>query len=561
MTKLNHHFILIALFFFSAVSIYGQRKGLNVIEIKNDDVGNNEYFYATYRVAPEDVEFSYYFKDGKWQKHSYEMYDEAHNTDILWGIRIEYEKPDTFNRLGFPIYEIPNFISPRPIKFLENPCRRDTKYTGVSHAFMDHQKDWDFLSDTLDGILKANDLTRESPEWDVIETLANYITDRRAGGTYVHPVDYIDSVSECTGAANLMVAFAGMLQIPARVTDFPWHGCCEVFVDGKWRYVENTPSRTERIGALQKYSVNEMLVDPVSVGLEKDDHYNDASNHRTIGSKRAYHYAFDGYSNWMFNYRGTYPQNPNWSFEIVPNSIYELCILYPEQKTLYYKGLPRTNTVWLSPVKNYQESFKVSSGQAVRRYFDLYSLKKITKVTAELLLDENDVQNMAADGGDWYYIVNGKKCYLKDNGGWKILKDHPLTGKPYVEFNIPMELLNKVDENTNYPPTINEKINPDTFLVKSGRQTIRLSGISDGDYKKDQKVSVSVSFSDPSLISGLKTAFDEEKGTADISFKPKKPGVGTFKVVVSDNGGTSGQEINKKSVEFDILIFDGKSPH
>jgi len=537
-------------------NLQAQRSGLNTIELRNDSPEVNEYFHATYRVAPEDVEFSYYYKDGKWQKHTYEMYEQLHNTDILWGIRVEYNEPDTFNRLGFPIYKIPNVISPRKIKFLENPCQRSTKHAGISHAFMNHQKDWDFLSDTLDGILSANGLTRQSPEWDVIETLANFITDRRGGGTYVHPVDYIDSVAECTGSANLMVAFAGMLNIPARNTDFPFHASCEVFVDGKWRFVENTPYRTDQIGALQKFSVNEMVMDPVSAGLGYNDHYNEATNHRTIGRDRAYHYALDGYSNWMFNYRGTYPQNHFWRFEIVPNSTYELSILYPEQQTLFYKGLPGTKTVWLTPVKNYENSFKVSSDEAIRRYFEIHSLGKIKSVTAELLLNEKDVQNIPADGGNWYYLVNGEKYYLKDNGGWKISKDHPLTGNPYIEFNIPLKLLNAKDDHTNYPPTINENISVNPFIIKSGRQEINLTGISDGDHNKDQKVNVIVDFSNPSMISGLKTEYNHEKGQATISFKPKKMGVGTFHVNVVDNGESSGKGLNKTSTDFDILIYN-----
>ena len=46
------------------------------------------------------------------------------------------------------------------------------------------------------------------------------------------------------------------------------------------------------------------------------------------------------------------------------------------------------------------------------------SLSGAKHIVSRLYFLDGSKHNMPEDGGDWYYLINGKKYYLRDHGGW-----------------------------------------------------------------------------------------------------------------------------------------------
>ncbi len=111
--------------------------------------------------------------------------------------------------------------------------------TGLQDA--PHAREWDFLRREADRALEEAGVPRDAAVMDKLEAFAEYAMKFKHGPTYdsFHPVDVLLHSSYCTGAANIFFAFANIEGIPARSISIANHSMVEVWVDGRWHFVDN----------------------------------------------------------------------------------------------------------------------------------------------------------------------------------------------------------------------------------------------------------------------------------------------------------------------------------
>lgn len=106
-----------------------------------------------------------------------------------------------------------------------------------------HQRDWDFIVETRDRILKEKGLLNSSDAYKKMQALADYVQSARGreGERYPsrHPSDYILHSSYCTGAANTEAAFAATLGLKYRTLNTYAHSTAEVEISGKWHFLDD----------------------------------------------------------------------------------------------------------------------------------------------------------------------------------------------------------------------------------------------------------------------------------------------------------------------------------
>jgi len=127
---------------------------------------------------------------------------------------------------------------------------------------------------------------------------------------------------------------------------------------------------------------------------------------------------------------------------------YEMSALYPGEKITYRGSTPMMTLTPYRSLYSWAGSYtpvKVDEAHGIRQEFHISTLKDAKKVTASIMLAmwTPGPAQMPANGGNWYYLVNGKhKYYLKDYGGWQV-KERFMGKKhsKYVEFLIPLSAL------------------------------------------------------------------------------------------------------------------------
>lgn len=220
----------------------------NVIELGCDTPGS-QYFYVKTRSALDVPVWSYYLQSKNpdvWVATTGTYNGKTLNESLFWPIEMEYSSGDgTATGTNYTLLVNRNIPKDRTINY-GAPCSRTTTGCQVSKQFGDHALDWDYLVSKKDSILAAAGLTDSSPIESRVAALVSAIFNwpGSADNHYVHPVDFFYQSAQganCTGRANAMVAFASILGIPARNYDWYDHSICEIFVNGRWHYCENTP--------------------------------------------------------------------------------------------------------------------------------------------------------------------------------------------------------------------------------------------------------------------------------------------------------------------------------
>ena len=148
------------------------------------------------------------------------------------------------------------------------------------------------------------------------------------------------------------------------------------------------------------------------------------------------------------------------------NSTHELGALYPGRvDDLPYIAAKDNgddpNVMHLTPVRNHSylnnspdESQRVEAGGGVRKQFRISETKDVEAVYALLYLgpDETaDLSGIPADGGDWYFSVNGEKLTLAELGGFTensgggngIETNYLGLGQTVYRFQVDLDLLHQ----------------------------------------------------------------------------------------------------------------------
>ena len=417
----------------------------NIIELRNDGPGG-EYFNATIRYAPETPSLDYYLESRNpdvWSGSKTTINGRTIPESVLWTLRVDYSQgdgytPETSNSL-LKDRNIPKDKNYNDVFY--NPCTRDTKGCDVSKKYGNHQKDWDYIVKKKDQILADAGLSSTSPDWDkakaIVKHVAFLISKPEGRG---HPVEVLEYGNQhCGYQSATMIALASTMGIPGREISWWTHTVCELYIDGKWRYAENSPYVLPNIppefeqGPLFTYNFLEMISNPKDHGINRESYSTELYCGRVRDSGPKYIlYNVEAYTNWIFN-MGSWPE-----VILMPNSALEIGALYPGEPSVFKcKNIPR---MWLNPYRSSTSTKKIEQAKGIRQKFYISSLEKVTKVYSHLLF-KSQSNNIPANGGDWYYLVNGDKYYLRDYGGWNLHGNYEGTGYSYLSFDVPLKSL------------------------------------------------------------------------------------------------------------------------
>jgi len=433
----------------------------NTIELRNDSNGD-EYFMATIQMRAERPVFQYFLKSKQpdvWEGSSRERYGTVYYERPAWGIYIEYKKADGYAKgtnKKVALLNIDNIKSPYYYEYI-HPTRSSRKQT-KSNTFSNSAKDWDYLVNKKNEILKKAGLTDQSPDLDKVNAVALAcweqrvkISNQKQDGTQSMPVDFWEHGEFCAGAANALVAICSIMEIPARVIGYRGHANAEVLINGKWHLVENTVKIVKHTrdslgeGPVYDYNLNELILNPPLHGQALD------------------FFAEDGRGNWFLEY---FPTSYSWwEFWVADKwnvrvsaskrSVLELSTLYPDQKSLKYICKGQQPILWLTPpiegkiktsakLRKNLRTRQIVQQHGLRQDFALpKSLSGAKHIVSKLYFLDGNKHNMPEDGGDWYYLINGKKYYLRDHGGWDMSEkwsNNGIEGK-VLRFELPVKAI------------------------------------------------------------------------------------------------------------------------
>lgn len=434
--------------------IAGDRLFNNVIELRNDEECCQGFFTVFCKPSPvrPAVKFFLQSKDPDvWVGKT--IPEEPELSEIpLWTIAVEYEKPDKISAGGFPVLINRNVPDLAPIEY--QACRRETEGCHVSPTYGDHAKDWDAMQQKKNEILREAGLTDSSPDRDKVQAIAGWCyrqrkcTEKQLGDQPWHPVEHITHGGFCVFAAHALIAFCSIMEIPARTVGWSNHCSAEVFIDGQWRWVENTIATCDYMlekrgkGPLFSFSFLEMIADPFRYGLPENTPYDTFTCMADDSGQRLFFSNLEAYSKWHFIHGGEGQPQKLITFQ----SISELRALYPEKDTLMYICAGDKPVMYLHPFDKHdyiQNSYtrKIYQSLGLRQCFYLSTSQGVKKVQS-ILLTDNHVKDMPEDGGAWYYNINGHKVYLRDIGGWRVEAANEIIRESHVIVDLPLEYLN-----------------------------------------------------------------------------------------------------------------------
>ncbi len=482
-SKILSRFLLIG-YFINSGALLGQNTGKessqetdlywatdnNVIELRNDTAGE-QFFRIILNPFPIEPQLKYYKPADEYAewigtsgKYSGRIITEAPR----WPISIIYTKADQYIRDGeYTLLKDKNIPKTNSYNLVTPEIKRGNDISTLSREFGDYEKDFEFIVNKRNEILKNTGLDNSSSDWDKVMAFAEYAYQKRKTsssklkrGRYIHAVDFCIHGDFCVGAANAFAGLCSTIDIPTRMMAFSHHTCAEAFVDGQWRYVENSVpildslrrmTKKVELGPLFTFSFQEMITDPPKYNIPslKMD-YVDFSC-LSDDKKGVLEIFSELHANWIFHLYGMYKDAPYYNVDFSLGSARELRLLYPQKESLTYKSdsIPR---MWLTSFRtttageNRPNWMVIEQGSAIRQTFYINSLDNVKHINAYIPTPQKFYRAMPEDGGEWYYQVNGKKYYIKDiTGGWNYAYHDEIKAN-CIMFQIPLEVIN-VDQN------------------------------------------------------------------------------------------------------------------
>lgn len=311
--------------------------------------------------------------------------------------------------------------------------RRQPAQQEVSVALQDRERDWDFLERHRDLVFQARGIRLDSPLCDKVQALAEDIwTFRREiqkpGGNdfkrsipWSHPVDTLIYGSWCLGGAYALIGLCATMGVPAREVSMYGHSGAEVWMEGRWCYVESIKRFGEHGRNLHDRGFAELVLDPYR------------AEYGLCPEQQAMYWQ-----TWV--QRISNPANGLWMHQHAitafhPGSAPALYPGWPEPR--FKSDHPRRYALLPCEHGRAHPGLILRRGQAFRRRVWLGSLAETAGITATCRGADAGAwpgHRVPRDGGDWYVAVNGRRRPVRDLGGfdlpprnWTWAFDLPLT--------------------------------------------------------------------------------------------------------------------------------------
>lgn len=110
----------------------------------------------------------------------------------------------------------------------------------------------------------------------------------------------------------------------------------------------------------------------------------------------------------------------------------------------------------------------------------------------------------------------------------------------------------------NKSPTIDNIADPKSILENAGKQELKLTGISDGDKRDKQNLTITTTYNNKELISDLSIEYERGKKTAKLSFTLKTNANGNAKITVVIDDGKKWNNITETSFKVKVIAVNGR---
>ncbi len=110
----------------------------------------------------------------------------------------------------------------------------------------------------------------------------------------------------------------------------------------------------------------------------------------------------------------------------------------------------------------------------------------------------------------------------------------------------------------NRPPTIDHIDDPKSIFENAGKQTLKLTGISDGDKRVKQDLTITATSNNNDLISNISIEYEQGKKTGKLSYTPKTNANGSAIITVKVDDGKRWNNITETSFKVKVNAVNGK---
>lgn len=324
-------------------------------------------------------------------------------------------------------------------------------YTAITPEFPDHQepsvtlqdssRDWHFLARHRDLVFDNKRIQLADSPWDKIRALAEDIwTFRRViqkpgGNTFEHstpwshPVDSLMYGSWCLGGAYALIGLCATLGIRAREISLRGHSATEVWLNGKWCFVESIQRFAENGGTnMVDASFAEVRLAPT------DPAYGFCAEQQQMYFQTRFLSSMCPNNGLWLQQLQNVSYCPETALAMYP---YWTEPRFKSDQPERYELVPRFQNAGGA-----HEALILRQGQAFARRFWIGSLSETKTLTATFEgAGRTDVptQNVPEDGGNWFIAVNDKIYPIRDLGGWSALRGAGGKTSPWqFSFELPL---------------------------------------------------------------------------------------------------------------------------
>ena len=300
-----------------------------------------------------------------------------------------------------------------------------------------HQRDWDFLEQSIEEQFNRYGINKYSSTFDRVSCLAELCNEHR-GRVFPsrHPADVLLHSSFCVGAGNTMTALCHVAGIPARTVHTSSHTMAEVFIDGKWTFVDNFSKDTanewlevqpgrKAHAVFRNKNFTEVLMNPFSGIIPEIP---DLQAQRYVVYQWTLEpYINTGSLNWLFNQTGmgnvrTDPFNSGAAMCVRPCPE-NVKAIYPEWETPIIESIPgRDNELILNPRQGWCKTVvQLDRGMGIKKEFyigEIDSSNSLLSARCDLHLVDGITPGFDPVRGGWEFFVNGKSIPL-NNGNYR----------------------------------------------------------------------------------------------------------------------------------------------
>ncbi|MBN1676697.1 MAG: transglutaminase domain-containing protein [Kiritimatiellae bacterium] len=286
----------------------------------------------------------------------------------------------------------------------------------AGRMFSCQEWEWEFVLEHRDLVFQRCGMNGGTSVEDKVRALAEDVwrNHRAFDGRRIGPEYYPNTFggdalalrAHCVGTSAAIVLLCATLEIPARQVGTMNHSMAEVFIDGRWWFVENAYASLLQDGgtAMVDRTYAQLSVHPMDPGV-------------THSARQRYEHWLKCDQSYIFCQPNGYTGGtcPAAGWIRAPLTPQTAQALYPGVEDLWYKSPypDRYPLLWGKPGQRGFDELRIGPGEALARRFWIGKLSNTKAIQAQFHGSQPAGQPpVPADGGEWFVFVNDRQIPL-----------------------------------------------------------------------------------------------------------------------------------------------------